>query len=81
MRYFVDLPTFLQRALVLRTPHGAAPLRPAQRAAAPLVGCDPGGDALQAVAGLDGHTLWPTHRIRCCLHGQPWVQPRHRSGR
>lgn len=67
MRFSVHLIAFVRRVLSRGAARPALP--PAASLQAPLPAlAGEGGRALQAVAALDDHTLWPTHRIRRCLH-------------
>ena len=79
MRFFVvDLPSLFQRAVAPsaeRAEHAASLPSGAQ---GPAHGA---ADSLQAVVELDGTTLWPTHRIRCYLHGQPPARALRRRAR
>ncbi|KRB35556.1 MULTISPECIES: hypothetical protein [unclassified Acidovorax] len=79
MRFFVvDLPSLFQRAVA----PGAASAEPGAQLPPGAQGpARAAADSLQAVADLDGATLWPTHRIRCYLHSQPPARASHRRAR
>ncbi len=84
MFYFVDLQALLKLALHAARarvclPSQGAPLSSAFLADAPRAtpaggsrrSADHGSDPIQALADLDLSTVWPTRRIRSCLHVQP----------
>lgn len=80
MTSFVQLQNLLQRALTRRIDRNELLNPKAQSSGADAVQSGPldGADArshrsapVEAIAVLDRHTDWPTHRIRCFLHAQP----------
>lgn len=74
MNFFVDLQARMLHALVrggLRSgPVPAWTAAPSPLPGAQVLAPPAGSDALQALVHLDDTTVWPTHRIRCCLHAQ-----------